>query len=137
MLGAFALVVGLCFQKMPYPQLQYCITIRLPSDENRNGPLRIFSRFGAYDLLKKKKLITIDLSASPQNIKFISKELEHLQPAFDTSMVLEVVFGEKNTYGDFMEMQDQAIINEIKRYVLIDYEFYFFQSTSQTSITGG
>jgi hypothetical protein len=56
----------------------------------------------------------------------VGKELERLQFEHDTTTALKVVFGDETSYGDFMYVLNLALIYQVKRYALVDNEFYFF-----------
>ncbi|MBO9203572.1 MULTISPECIES: hypothetical protein [Niastella] len=80
--------------------------------------------------LKKKKINTVYLddnhSFNDEKLAFIGQEAQKLMFYHDTTQVIKVVFSDKSTYGEFIQLINLMQKNSIKRYVLLNNGFYIF-----------
>lgn len=125
------LVLLLVLSPKPLPR-QRVLWLFLPYD----GPNTQFLGFSKYSFLhdiRRKKVMYIDLNypnpACDSNLftkklDYISGEIARLQFLSDTFSVLKVGLGANNTYGNFIWLVNQAKIYGVKRYALIDDNFY-------------
>lgn len=69
-----------------------------------------------------------DIERYSQNRKlhFIANEMERLQFTHDTSTVLQVSFGNENTYGQLIYILNLTILDQFKRYALYGNDLYLF-----------
>src|ERR1700722_1597325 len=111
----------------------------LPTDRKDDPGLIRFSKGNVYKSLEGKKITTIDIDVEKfneddsrtqylfyQKLHFMSQEIERLEFTNDTSTVLKIQFGTNNTYGDFVWMLNQIVLYKVKRYALVDNNFYVF-----------
>jgi hypothetical protein len=111
----------------------------LPTDRKDDPGMIRFSRGTVYKSLSGKKIITIDLDVETfceedsrtkyvfyQKLHFVSQEIERLEFTNDTSSVLKIQFGTNNTYGDFVWVLNELFLYKVKRYALVDNDFYVF-----------
>jgi hypothetical protein len=104
------------------------------TDKDTAGVLK-FTEDYIYHKLENKKLVTIDLQSYIWNDTSFSfrdgfslavSELQRLQSAHDTSSVLKIPMNSQNSYGDFVWVINEAIIQRWNRYAFIDNSFYLF-----------
>ena len=120
------------------PVFRTAMRLRLPSDEAASGIG--FTREGFLQLTKNKRILTIDLedlpiypreadeSARDHRFHFVKQEIQRLQFTHDTSTILRIGLGEDNTYGDFVWLCNYMTISAIKRYAVIDDNFYILSN---------
>ena len=116
------------------------VRIFLPSDvKGESGPMRIFSKYYLYKMVKNKKNIQVELDNLPEEryltgpkLKFITREIERLKFANDNSFVLKIHLNDSSTVGEFVWMVNQTLIYQLKRWGFADNTFYFFNSLPDT-----
>jgi hypothetical protein len=95
----------------------------------------ISNRDGWFELVKNKKIETIDLdyssldgfdeiedAARARRFHFVTREIERLQFTHDTSVVLKIDLGENNSYGEFVWLYNHMAFYRIRHYAFIDKE---------------
>jgi len=138
LISLIGLPILLFFMNPEDPEEKTCVKLFLPSDEKpKDGNIK-FSKYGVYDLVKKKKLTTIyldeyigfddsqELYLSNTKLSFIQREIERLEFTNDTSSVLKVEFDKQATYGQFIWLMNQTMLYHVRRFALVDNEFYLF-----------
>lgn len=123
------------------PIFRNSIKMNLPSDDTRKREDNSIPRFDKADLqrnLLRKKIehvylnhydsYSIDFEQYFLNreLTFIGNEMERLQFTHDTSTVLQVSFGDENTYGQFIYLLNLTILDQFRRYALYDDDLYIF-----------
>ncbi len=118
----------------------------LPYD---NGPIRYKSgrvRFTKQMInrdIKGKKLIEIDLDGYEledgdtgllhEKKQFIVREFQRMRFTGDTTSVLRVDLGRRNSFGDFIWIQKLAQDYHVHRYAYMDDSFIFFANPFRRS----
>jgi hypothetical protein len=132
MISLLGLPILLLVLSPKIPPKQRVLTMVFPYD----GPdpdLFRFSKSSFLQDIKRKKLVYINLNyPDPANdsnlflkkLDYISQEIARLQFLSDTFSVLKIGLGANNTYGNFIWLVNQAKIYGVKRYVLVDDNFY-------------
>jgi hypothetical protein len=109
------------------------IRLFLPSDRKDDFQTIGFSKGYFYKSIKGKKIIRIDLNEEYQpqesslfqaKLNFISREIERLEFTNDTTTILRIDLGERNTYGHFIWVLNQALTYKLRRYTFVDDSFY-------------
>jgi hypothetical protein len=118
------------------PVEHHLMGIFIPSERRDAGGLKSFNRQGVMNLLRKKKITTIDLDDLPsrrspesnvyRRSQLVLSELARLQFTHDTSEVLDVHLYEESTYGQFVWLANNATVFGYHRYVFLDDDFYYF-----------
>ncbi len=120
------------------PVITTCLKVFIPKDENTKLGASTFSNYMVRNMAKKKKMISVsfddfvefgnDWDGYVQDTKmsFIQHEIERLQFTNDTSSVLKIEFNDGSTYGQFAWLLNQAMLYDVKRFALVDNEFYLF-----------
>ncbi len=120
------------------PERQNVLRMRLPSDKKPDSGMITFSRYSVYDAIANKKLIQVSMyDEDDQNriaakLDFARREMERLEFTNDTTTVLKVELGNNNSFGDFVWLQNQALILDIKRYAFTDDAYFFFPNPPPT-----
>jgi hypothetical protein len=65
---------------------------------------------------------------TPNLIDFINCEIQRLAYTRDTSVALQINLRGNSTYGEFVWLVNQMIINDIKRYAMAGNSFYIFRN---------
>lgn len=140
LLSLVGLPVLLCLFPPEDPVSQNVVKLHLPSEDRnydaKDGVLP-FSHAGIMKGLKGKKVEQVYLNYNVgddeisnyilnRKLSFIKQEMERLQFTHDTATVLKISFGSENTYGQYMYIQNLAILDRYRRYALDDYDFYLF-----------
>ena len=138
LISLVGLPILLFFMNPEDPEEKTCVKLFLPSDEKPSDGNIKFSKYGVYDLVKKKKLTTIylddytgfddpqELYLSNTKLSFIQREIERLEFTNDTSSALKIEFGDQATYGQFIWLMNQTMLYHVKRFAVVDNEFYLF-----------
>jgi hypothetical protein len=113
--------------------IQKCaVRFSIPSDAETKDSVEVFSKYSVKKAIENKKIVTIDMGEyyfdepylTNSKFNFVHNEIERLQFTHDTSTLLKVQLRNNNTYGDFMWLLNQALIYRVKRYALVDNDFY-------------
>ena len=122
------------------PAEKVVISLRIPAPTSLNNPELPFTEQFVQSHLRQKKITRIYLHNEriaedevykyQQNEKFnfISKEMQRLGFIGDTTISLQVEFGPRNTYEEWIKLQNLAILFDVRRYAFIDNSFYFFSN---------
>jgi len=111
--------------KMPHYERPHMLKFFLPMTS---------SKYTILQDIRGKKLNSVDLNEEAptydpwfyqQKRDFIAREIGRMQFTHDSESVLKVHFGDKNSYGDFVWLLDQAVRYRCKRYAWFDDDFYF------------
>ena len=90
-----------------------------------------------YEKIKNKHITSVDFwywhshnerdeYVHYRKLHLIRNEIERLSIVHDTSRVLKIEFGEGASYGEFIWILNQLMINHVRRYVLVENTFYVF-----------
>jgi hypothetical protein len=123
------------------PGILTTMTIWLPTDDMKPDPPGMirFSKWRTYQLLKHKKIVTVDLNENEymqgtplhdfvylKKLDFIAAEIARRQFTHDTGSVLKIRLGSNNTYGDFVWVFNQAHVYGIRRFTFVDDAYFLF-----------
>jgi hypothetical protein len=116
----------------------------IPSDGKSTRNIRIFSTYNFLSDIRGKKVLEINFNEtwSPycdslsrsEKKDFIVRKVEDLQFLHDTTTVLKVDFGDKNTYGDFIWLLALAHKYMMKHYAFFGDAFYLLGNPRQVPI---
>jgi hypothetical protein len=118
------------------PVRQTKISLVVPTDEKPRPGINSFSKYGVFQEVKNKHIISVELEKDVRYDKglynyhakrrLINHEIERLTYTHETTSVLKVNFGETATYGDLISILNQILICGVKRYALVDNSLYIF-----------
>jgi hypothetical protein len=120
----------------PEDHIYYTVLkFNLPTNKKDSAGVSRFSEANFFKLIRNKKKVTVDVNdegwddrtryAADRKFNFVTQELERMQFTGDTSKVLEVSLGEKNTYGDYVGLIERAKLYDVHRYAYINDCFYY------------
>jgi hypothetical protein len=119
-------------QDKPQPVL---IRFFLPKDEPDYRELSI-SKYKVWAYVKKKKQVTIQCEFKDNSqlaeyrkaakFDYIRRQIEHLSFSNDTNSVLKIELSDGSSYGDFVQILNDILIYDVKRYALTDNTLYVF-----------
>lgn len=110
-----------------YPEdpVQYVVLKHhLPADREREGEANLFTKKVVYALVNTKKTTQYDLLKLQQGT--VQKKIMQFYELHDTTAVLQITLNSENTYGDFVWVINQAVIDGYRRYAFADNSFYLF-----------
>jgi hypothetical protein len=118
------------------PKESTVLKLNLPASKHI-AEVRFTEDYVRKDIKKRKikRILLSNHSASPdkrwnrleEEAKWdlITTQFKNLSLTGDTSLVLQVEFDEESFYGDWVAVQNLALIYRIKRYAYLDNSFYF------------
>ncbi len=116
---------------------QTVVRLNLPSDKKDEPGIEKFSTAFVYRAIAHKKMVSVDLGvwsyADDRNQymenkkhSFIAAEMQKIQFTNDTNTVVKITLGSESRYSDFIWLLNQAMLDDFKRYALVDNTLYFF-----------